>query len=181
MIGDYAAWCYFQSIDNPVNRTFVQQFKEKFGTQRTTSDAIVAAYNAVHLWAQAVRQVGTELTSDVRNAIRRQSLEAPEGVVTVDVETLHTWRPFYLGKIRSDGQFDIVWSLEKPVRPVPYPILRSRADWDAFLEKLRTTLSSGGFGPQSISDPPRPTRGKAGPSTTRAARSVPQVQRSRIQ
>ena len=54
---------------------------------------------------------------------------------------MHTWRPFHLGKVRADGQFDIVWSLEKPVRPVPYPILRSRADWDAFLEKLRDRRS----------------------------------------
>ena len=25
MIGDYAAWSYFQSIDSPVNRAFVQR------------------------------------------------------------------------------------------------------------------------------------------------------------
>ena len=34
MIGDYAAWSYFQSIDSPVNRAFVQQFKEHFGAQQ---------------------------------------------------------------------------------------------------------------------------------------------------
>jgi urea transport system substrate-binding protein len=157
MVGDYAAWNYFQSIGSPVNRAFVARFKQRCGAERPTSDAIVAAYNGVKLWAQAVEETGTETTTEVRKAMRRQSLEAPEGVVSTDSENLHTWRPFYLGKIRGDGQFDIVWSLEKPVRPVPYPVLRSRADWDAFVEKLFTSWSAGEFNPQTGSDPPGPS------------------------
>ena len=31
MVGDYAAWSYFQSIDSPVNRAFVQRFKDRYG------------------------------------------------------------------------------------------------------------------------------------------------------
>ncbi len=157
MIGDYAAWSYFQSIDSPVNRAFVQRFKDYYhGAERTTSDSIVAAYNSVNLWAQAVHESGTESTSDIRRSIRKQSLDAPEGVVSIDAETLHTWRPFYLGKIRGDGQFDIVWSLEKPVRPVPYPVLLSRADWDAFVERLYTTWGTSEFNPQTVTDSPEP-------------------------
>ena len=30
-------------------------------------------------------------------AMRHQSLNAPEGIVTVDDETQHTWRPVYVG------------------------------------------------------------------------------------
>ena len=41
--------------------------------------------------------------------------------MSVDDETQHTWRPVYVGQIRADGQFDLVWSSEKPVRPIPYP------------------------------------------------------------
>ena len=181
MIGDYAAWSYFQSIDSPVNQTFVQRFKNRYGAERTTSDSIVAAYNSVKLWAQAVDESGTELTSDVRRAIRRQSLDAPEGVVSIDAETLHTWRPFYLGKIRGDGQFDILWSLEKPVRPVPYPVLRSQADWNAFVERLYTTWGTNEFNRQAVTDFPepapaltrRPVSGapKAAVSSVRKARS----------
>ena len=162
MVGDYAAWSYFQSIDSPVNRAFVQRFKDRYGSERTTSDSIVAAYNSVKLWAQAVDESGTESTADVRRAIRKQSLDAPEGVVSIDAETLHTWRPFYLGKIRGDGQFELVWSLEKPVRPVPYPVLRSRADWNAFVERLYMTWGTSEFNPQTVTDSPEPA-----PSLTR--------------
>ena len=59
--------------------------------------------------------------------------------MTVDEETQHTWRPVYVGRIRSDGQFDLVWSSEKPIRPIPYPRSRSQAEWDSFLENLHRT------------------------------------------
>jgi urea transport system substrate-binding protein len=176
MIGNYSGWSYFQSIDSSANRAFVQQFKDRFGTERTTSDSIVAAYNGVHLWAQAVKEVGTEVTFQVRSALRRQSREAPEGIITVDAETMHTWRPFHLGKVRADGQFDIVWSLEKPVRPVPYPVLRSRADWDAFLGKLRSTGSRGQLEMPESAEPPRSSRRDPGRPTTRAATLPPRGQ-----
>jgi urea transport system substrate-binding protein len=156
MIGDYAAWNYFQSIDSPVNRAFVEQYKIKYGAERTTSDSAVAAYNAVRFWAQAVEENGSETTGEVLKMIRHQSLEAPEGVVSVDSDSLHTWRPFYVGRIRRDGQFDIVWSLDKPVRPVPYPILRNREAWDAYMKRLRATWGTKDFNPQAALDPPRP-------------------------
>ena len=47
MVGDYAAWDYFQSIDRPENREFVRRFKASYGADRVTSDVIEAAYNSV--------------------------------------------------------------------------------------------------------------------------------------
>jgi hypothetical protein len=127
MIGNYAAWNYFQSIDRPENLAFVRGFKARYGSDRTTSDVIVASSNSVHLWAQAVREAETVDVRPVRNAIRHQSLAAPEGIIAIDPETQHTWRPVFIGRVRSDGQFDIVWSSRTAVRPVPFPISRSRA------------------------------------------------------
>jgi urea transport system substrate-binding protein len=142
MVGDYAAWDYFQSIERTENQKFVERFRKRYptdpadGTERVTSDVIEAAYNSVWLWAQAVYEAGSEEVGDVIRSMRRQSLNAPEGIVTVDEETQHTWRPVYVGRIRSDGQFDIVWNSEKPIRPIPYPRSRTRAEWDSFLDNL---------------------------------------------
>ncbi len=132
MVGDYAAWNYFQSIDSPENRDFVRRFRARFGADRVTSDPIEAAYFGVYLWAQAVEDAGTDDVARVRENIKRQSLSAPNGIVYVDPESLHTWKVMRIGRIRADGQFDIVWSLEKPIRPVPFPIYRSRAQWGAY-------------------------------------------------
>jgi urea transport system substrate-binding protein len=139
MVGDYAAWDYFQSIDRPENKAFVKRFQAKYGPDSVTSDVIEAAYNSVWLWAQAVSEAGTADIPDVIRALRHQSLNAPEGIVTVDEETQHTWRPVYVGRILGDGQFDLVWSSEKPIRPIPYPRSRSQEEWDSFLENLYRT------------------------------------------
>ena len=40
MVGDYAAWDYFQSIDRPENREFVSRFQKRYGADRVTSDVI---------------------------------------------------------------------------------------------------------------------------------------------
>jgi len=136
MLGNYAAWCYFQSLERPENLAFVRKFKARYGADRTTSDVIAAAYNSVHLWAQAVREAGTADLRQVRTALRHQSRNAPEGIIAVDPETQHTWRPVFIGKIRADGQFDVVWSSRTAVRPVPFPISRSRSEWETFVADL---------------------------------------------
>jgi len=41
--GHYASWSYFQSIDTPANRAFVQNFQRRYGSDRVTSDPIEAA------------------------------------------------------------------------------------------------------------------------------------------
>jgi urea transport system substrate-binding protein len=136
MVGDYAAWSYFQSLERPENLAFVRAFKARYGAERTTSDVIASAYNSVHLWAQAVREAGTTDVRQVRNALRHQSRNAPEGIIAVDPETQHTWRPVFIGRIRSDGQFDIVWTSRTAVRPAPFPITRSRSEWEQLVADL---------------------------------------------
>jgi urea transport system substrate-binding protein len=136
MVGDYAAWDYFQTVDRPENREFIRRFQARFGADRVTSDVIEAAYNSVYLWAQAVAEAESEDVVEVLKAIKRQSRNTPEGIVSVDDETQHTWRPVYVGRIRTDGQFDLVWSSGKSVRPVPYPPSRTRDQWEKLLESL---------------------------------------------
>jgi urea transport system substrate-binding protein len=136
MVGDYAAWNYFQSVDSKVNRDFVARFRARQGAEAVTDDPIEAGYFGVHLWAKAVQTAGTETTAAVRAALLDQSLDAPEGRVYVDSDTRHTWKTVRVGRIRPDGQFDIVWSSAKPVRPVPYPVYKSKAEWEQFLSDL---------------------------------------------
>lgn len=136
MVGDYAAWNYFQSIPSETNRDFVARFKAKFGANRTTDDPVEAGYVGVRLWAQAVADAGTDDVRLIREHFRRQSLEAPSGIVYVDPETQHTWKVVRIGRIRGDGQFDIVWNSESPIRPVPFPVYRSRAQWNELLSGL---------------------------------------------
>ncbi|MCU0512030.1 MAG: urea ABC transporter substrate-binding protein [Anaerolineae bacterium] len=138
LVGDYAAWNYFQSLPTPENAAFVQRFQARYGAERVIGDPMEAAYVGVYLWAQAVRQAGTAAVNDVRTAMLDQSLSAPAGIVYVDALTRHTWKTVYIGQIRPDGQFDVVWTSGAPVRPQPYPGFRDVFEWERFLEALYT-------------------------------------------
>lgn len=134
MIGDYAALSYFQSIDTDQNREFVQEIKKKFGKNLVVSYYMDAAFFGVHLWSQTVNEAKSTSTKEVREHVKNQSYNAPEGIVSIDQNNQHTWRTARIGKIQSNGQFNIIWTSDKPIPPVPYPLeYRSKEDWDQFL------------------------------------------------
>ena len=153
--GHYAAWSYFQSIDRPENLEFVRKFKARFGEDRVICDSMVAAYNGVMIWSQAAGEAGSSDPKAVIRQFDRQSLDAPEGVVTIDPDSWAAWRPFFVGKARPDGQFDVVWSITKPIHPVTYIITRPKADWDALVEGLKARW--GGRWSSSEPSHPNPT------------------------
>lgn len=134
--GDYAAWNYFQSVDRKENLAFVQRFKDKYGPNRVTDDPIEAGYFGVYLWAQAVEDAATDEVSAVRRNLPNQSFPAPQGIVSIDADNGHTWKTVRIGKILKDGQFEIVWTSGRPLRPIPYPIYRTPEQWDEFLNGL---------------------------------------------
>jgi urea transport system substrate-binding protein len=136
LVGDYAAWNYFQTIDRPENQEFVRRFRVHYGQQRVVSDPMEAAYFGVHLWAQAVEEAGRDDVSRIRQAARHQSFEAPGGLVRIDPETQHTSKVFRIGQITSESRLEVIYSSEIPIAPIPYPKTRSRGDWDAFLLDL---------------------------------------------
>lgn len=136
MAGDYASWNYFQSIDSKKNLEFVKKFKDRYGVDRVTDDPMEAGYFGVYLWAQAAEEAGTSEIGAVRQKILGQSFNAPEGIVYIDSENQHTWKTVRIGKIKPDGQFDIVWNSAKPVHPLPYPTYKSKSQWNVFLQGL---------------------------------------------
>lgn len=149
VVGQYSAWNYFQSVDRQENEIFVRNFKAKYGENEVINDVTASAYNSVRLWAQAVDEGGDPNPRTALKYLVRQSLDAPEGVISVDAETHHTWRPFYLGKARTDGQLDLVWRIQKPIRPEPYPITRTRMEWDQFLSDMYTRWGGSWANPKS--------------------------------
>jgi len=108
-----------------------------------------AGYLGVHLWAQAAHAADSDDVAAIRRALPNQSFEAPGGLVRIDAENQHTWKTMRLGRIVEGGQFEIVWSSEKPIRPDPYPASRSPAAWEDFLNKLYMTWGGNWTGSQN--------------------------------
>ncbi|MCX6578946.1 MAG: transporter substrate-binding protein [Candidatus Aminicenantes bacterium] len=122
MAGHYCAWNYFQSVDSEENRMFVAAFKGKYGQERVTDDPIEAAYFGVHVFALAVMKAQSADPRAIREACRGLTFLAPRGQITIDPINQHTWAIARVGRIRKDGQFEIVWNSPEIIPPNPYPI-----------------------------------------------------------
>lgn len=146
--GDYAAWTYFQTIDSAANRRFIRDYQTLHGADQVVSDPMEAAYSAVLLWAQAVRASGSTVPVSVRTELPRQSVEGPGGWVYLDARSGHFFKTPRIGKIKADGQFEIIWESDVPVRPVPYPLFRTAGEWDDFTQNLYRTWGNQWTAPQ---------------------------------
>ncbi len=119
LVGHYAAWNYFQTVESPENEKWVADFKAEYGEDRVTNDPMEAAYIMVYLWKQAVEAAGTTDIPAVREAAYGQEFAAPEGPVTMNPNH-HISKTVRIGQVREDGLFDIVSSTDGPIDPVPW-------------------------------------------------------------
>ena len=100
--GHYAVQSYFQSLDTPRNRQFVQRFQAKYGRDRVTDDAIASAYASVYLWKLAAEKAKSFDVDKVRAAISEAiEFDAPEGKLKVSPKTLHVNKSFL---VRPDSE-----------------------------------------------------------------------------
>lgn len=136
MAGDYVTASYFQSIDREENIQFVQRFRKKYGDKRVISEAVETAYNGIYLWAQALALAESSDPQIVKKHLYNKVFNAPSGIVYTDNKTLDLWKMIYVGKLRSDGQFTIVWDSKKQVQPFNYPVFGDRSSWDKMVTNL---------------------------------------------
>jgi urea transport system substrate-binding protein len=134
--GNYAAWSYFESIDDPENVAFIKRFKNRFGQDKVTNDPMVSAYMGVKLWAQAVEDAGTDDVIAVRENLLHQELHSPSGPVYIDPFNQHTWKMVRIGQFLENGQIKEIWKSAKPIPPEPYPSFKSKAEWESLLQQL---------------------------------------------
>jgi urea transport system substrate-binding protein len=120
LVGQLTAWNYYQTIDSPTNKEFVQAFKTKYGQSRVTSDPMEAAYTSLFLWKAMVEKANSFAANDVRSAAGGVSYQAPEGIVTVNGENHHIAKTALIGKVSPDGLIYSVWSSGTPIEPDPF-------------------------------------------------------------
>lgn len=132
LVGHLAAWNYYQSVDLPENKKFVEDFKafcEKKGLPggkaRVTDDPICWAYTGVYLWAKAAEKAGSVEVEKVRPALYGLEFASPDGLVKMDPKNHHLAKPVMIGEIKPDGMFDIIWKTDGLVNPEPWSKLTS--------------------------------------------------------
>ena len=116
LVGHLAAWNYFQSISTPANTAAIASW-HKFikNDKRTFNDPMEATYVGFNLWAKAVEKAKSTDVSKVSDAII--GLETPNltGSIAKVLPNHHITKPVYIGEIKDDGQFDVVWQTKTAV------------------------------------------------------------------
>jgi urea transport system substrate-binding protein len=142
LVGHLAAWNYFMSIDTPENKKFIATWKAYAkaknlpdADKRVTNDPMEATYIGIKMWAGAVEQSGTTDVNAVRQAMGYQVVKSPSGFpIEMDGKNHHLHKPVFIGEIKADGQFQVVWKTDGPIRAMPWsPFVpdsaKKVADW----------------------------------------------------
>lgn len=119
--GAYSSMKYFQSMDNPANKKFVEAFKKRWGQDMVIGDVTQAAYLGPWIWKAAVEKAGSFDIDKVRAASAGIELEnAPQGQMRVH-ENHHLWSKTVIGQAQPDGQYRVVYETPELIEPNPFP------------------------------------------------------------
>ena len=110
LLGHLAAWNYFESIKNKANAEFIAKWKAfTKNPKRVTNDPMEAHVIGFEMWVKAVEKVKSTDPDKVIDAL--PGIEAPNltGGVSKMLPNHHITKPVFIGEVRADGQFDVVW------------------------------------------------------------------------
>jgi urea transport system substrate-binding protein len=129
LVGHLAAWNYFMSIRNPANEEFTKKWaayaKAKglpgHKDKPLTNDPMEATYIGVHMWKQAAEKAKSFDVAKVTAAMAGQTFTAPSGILSkMDEKNHHLYKAVFIGEVKADGQFNVVWKTKGPVKAQPW-------------------------------------------------------------
>ncbi len=134
LVGHLAAWNYFMSVPGPANKEFIAKWSAYAKAKKIpghmdkplTNDPMEATYTGINMWKQAVEKAKTTDVDAVIKAMAGQTFSAPSGFVEkMDEKNHHLHKPVFIGEVKADGQFSIVWKTKGPIKAQP---------WSPFIE-----------------------------------------------
>ena len=128
LVGHLASWNYFMSLKNVENEKFTKLYrawavKQKLpnAAKAVTNDPMEATYIGVYMWKQAVEKAKSTDVDKVIAAMAGQTFKAPSGfTIKMDEKNHHLHKPVFIGEIKADGQFNVVWKTPGPIRAQPW-------------------------------------------------------------
>jgi len=128
LVGHLAAWNYFMSLKNPENDEWKKKWaaytkakKLPYADKPLTNDPMEAAYIGVYMWKQAAEKAKSFDVDKVTAAMAGQTFKAPSGIVSkMDEKNHHLYKAVFIGEVKADGQFNVVWKTKGPVKAQPW-------------------------------------------------------------
>jgi len=128
LVGHLAAWNYFMSLKNAENDEWKKKWaaytkakKLPYADKPLTNDPMEAAYIGVYMWKQAAEKAKSFDVDKVTAAMAGQTFKAPSGIVSkMDEKNHHLYKAVFIGEVKADGQFNVVWKTKGPVKAQPW-------------------------------------------------------------
>lgn len=127
LVGHLSCWCYFQNVDNPLNRQFKGEWRKYVESNKLKHrpdmviDPMVSTYMGLNLWAQAATKAKSTATAAVRKAMAGMTVADPAGYTAkMDPGNQYLWRGVMIGSINAKQGFDILWKSKDIVAPLPF-------------------------------------------------------------
>jgi urea transport system substrate-binding protein len=133
LLGHLAAWNYFESIDTPANKDFIEKwhaFTKK--PSRTTNDPMEAHVIGFNMWVKAVEKAQSFEPDKVIDAMIGVSVPNLTGGYSTMMPNHHITKPVYIGEIQEDGQLNTVWQ-------TPGTVVAQ--EWSPYLEGSRDLIA----------------------------------------
>lgn len=128
-VGSYTSFPYFQAIQSDANQSFIERYRAFVGDPNAvTHHAMESSYFQVYLWKQAVEAAGEATPDAIREAVKGQTFDAPNGRVTIEPENLHAYLTPRISQWDAAGQGVIVDEFPEPEKPLPYVAYGETAD-----------------------------------------------------
>src|SRR5471032_3163129 len=110
LLGHLAAWNYFESIKSPLNDDFIKKWHAfTKNPKRTTNDPMEAHYIGFNMWVKAVEKVKSTDPDKVIDALPGTKQANLTGGISELLPNHYITKPVFIGEIRGDGQFNVVW------------------------------------------------------------------------
>jgi len=129
LVGHLAAWNYFMSVKNAENDGFIKKWSAYAKAKNIpghkdkplTNDPMEATYIGIYMWKQAVEKSKSFEVEKVSTAMAGQTFNAPSGFIAkMDEKNHHLQKPVYIGEVKADGQFNVVWKTKGPIKAQPW-------------------------------------------------------------
>ncbi|MGY0426541.1 MAG: urea ABC transporter substrate-binding protein, partial [Polaribacter sp.] len=100
---------YFDVVDNSSNKIFKKMWVKKYGNDIPIISGAVDVWNAVNLWAKAVKIASSTKSKKVIKVLESGlSFEGPNGKVTLLGKSHHLKQNIYLAKGNNSQKFEII-------------------------------------------------------------------------
>ncbi|MGH1441332.1 MAG: ABC transporter substrate-binding protein [Cellvibrionaceae bacterium] len=114
--GVIASSSYFKNINELSNVSFKRNWASRYGDEAPIPSTAIAAWNAVLIWAKAVRIAGSTDSADVIAVLEEGngiSIESPSGLVTMSPSSHHLQQNIYIAVMDDKANYSVVRRFSK--------------------------------------------------------------------